>query len=201
MGWQVDPLAREPVQSPTPPFVGAADASHGFGEQVAAIRFPAVHELVPETVYPESHVGWQVDPLASVSVQVPTAPLTMRTLASHAFSLRTQAVGGPSVARVELAYDVNSLHAEWELSWPQFVYLASQAVASLNMFSMSVTCPVFHDPISWLNAVAPSNIFHMSVTCEVFHDPMSWLKAAAFLNMYPMSVTCEVSHAEISALN
>ena len=162
VGWQVDPLAREPVQSPTPPFVGAADASHGLREQVALVSTRSKHDDVPETVYPESHVGWQVDPLASVSVQVPTAPLTMRTLASHAFSLRTQAVGGPSVARVELAYDVNSLHAEWELSWPQFVYLASQAVASLNMFSMSVTCAVFHDPISWLNAVAPSNIFHMS---------------------------------------
>ena len=116
MGVHDEPLAKELVQSPTPPFVGAADASHGLGEQVAAIRFPAVHELVPETVYPESHVGWQVDPLASVSVQVPTAPLTMRTLASHASSLRTQAVGGPLYAAVELAYDVNSLHAEWELA-------------------------------------------------------------------------------------
>ena len=69
MGVHDEPLAKEPVQLPTPPFVGAADASHGLGEQVAAIRFPAVHELVPETVYPESHVGWQVDPLAREQVQ------------------------------------------------------------------------------------------------------------------------------------
>ena len=52
-----EPLAKEPVQSPAPPFVGAADASHGFAEHVAAVRVPAVQELVPETVYPESHVG------------------------------------------------------------------------------------------------------------------------------------------------
>ena len=83
---------------------------------VALVSTRSKHDDVPETVYPASHSGWHEDPLASVSVQVPTAPLTMRTLASHAFSLRTQAVGGPSVASSELAYDVNSLHAEWELS-------------------------------------------------------------------------------------
>ena len=135
VGVQVDPLAREQVHVPTAPLVGAVDASHeGTGVQVALVvstRFK--HDDVPEIAYPQSHVGVQLDPLASVSVQVPAAPLTMRTLASHAFSLRTQAVGGPSVAPSELANDVNSLHAEWELSLPQFVYLASQAVASLNM--------------------------------------------------------------------
>ena len=41
---------------------------------VAAVRVPAVQELVPETVYPESHVGWHVDPLARELVQLPTAP-------------------------------------------------------------------------------------------------------------------------------
>jgi hypothetical protein len=53
-----EPLAKEPVQLPTPPFVGVADASHGFGEQVALVvstRFK--HDDVPETVYPVSHVG------------------------------------------------------------------------------------------------------------------------------------------------
>ena len=48
--WHVDPLARELVQSPTPPFVGATDASQAFGEQVAAVSDPALHELVPDTV-------------------------------------------------------------------------------------------------------------------------------------------------------
>ena len=45
------------VQSPAPPFVGAADASHGFAEHVAAVSIPALHEDVPDTVYPELHVG------------------------------------------------------------------------------------------------------------------------------------------------
>ena len=74
VGWQVDPLASELVQSPAPPFLGAADASQGFAEHVAAVRVPAVQELVPETVYPELHVGWHVDPLAREPVQSPTAP-------------------------------------------------------------------------------------------------------------------------------
>ena len=74
VGWQVDPLASELVQSPAPPFAGAVDASHGFAEHVAAVRVPAVQELVPETVYPELHVGWHVDPLAREPVQSPTAP-------------------------------------------------------------------------------------------------------------------------------
>ena len=57
VGWHVDPLARELVQSPTPPFVGAADASHGFAEHVAAVSVPALQDDVPDTVYPELHVG------------------------------------------------------------------------------------------------------------------------------------------------
>ena len=75
VGWHVDPLARELVQSPAPPFVGAADASHGFAEHVAAVNVPKEHELVPDTVYPELHVGWHVDPLTRALVQSPTAPL------------------------------------------------------------------------------------------------------------------------------
>ena len=48
----------------------------GVGESVhvAAVRVPAVQELVPETVCPELHVGWHVDPLARELVQLPTAP-------------------------------------------------------------------------------------------------------------------------------
>jgi len=57
VGWHVDPLARVFVQSPAPPFVGAADASQGFAEHVAAVTVPALHEDVPDTVYPELHVG------------------------------------------------------------------------------------------------------------------------------------------------
>jgi len=49
----------------------------------AAVRVPAVHELVPETVYPESHVGWHVDPLARELVQSPAPPFVGAADASH----------------------------------------------------------------------------------------------------------------------
>ena len=35
-----------------------------FGEHVAAVKVPALHELVPDTVYPELHVGVHEDPLS-----------------------------------------------------------------------------------------------------------------------------------------
>ena len=79
VGWHVDPLASEFVQSPAPPFVGAADASHGFAEHVAAVNVPKEHELGPDTVYPELHVGWHVDPLARELVQSPTPPSSSPT--------------------------------------------------------------------------------------------------------------------------
>ena len=50
------------------------EAVHEFAEHVAAVSVPEEHELVPDTVYPELHVGWQVDPLAREPVQSPTAP-------------------------------------------------------------------------------------------------------------------------------
>ena len=100
VGWHVDPLARELVQSPTPPFVGAADASHGrLAEHVAAVSVPALHELVPDTVYPESHVGWHVDPLARELVQSPTPPFVGAADASQAFAEHVAAVSVPATAR------------------------------------------------------------------------------------------------------
>ena len=74
VGWHVDPLASELVQSPTPPFVGDVDASHGLAMHVAAVRVPALQDDVPDTVYPELHVGWHVDPLARELVQSPAPP-------------------------------------------------------------------------------------------------------------------------------
>ena len=92
----MEPLARELVQSPTPPFVGAADASHGrFAEHVAAVSVPALHELVPDTVYPESHVGWHVDPLARELVQSPTPPFVGAADASHGLGPHVAAVSVP----------------------------------------------------------------------------------------------------------
>ena len=82
-GWQVDPLASELVQSPAPPFAGAADASHGFAAHVAAVSVPALQDDVPDTVYPELHVGWHVEPLARELVQSPTPPFAGAVEASH----------------------------------------------------------------------------------------------------------------------
>ena len=65
------------------PFVGAADASHGFAEHVAAVSVPALQDDVPDTVYPELHVGWHVDPLARELVQSPAPPFVGAADASH----------------------------------------------------------------------------------------------------------------------
>ena len=64
--------------------MGAADASHGFAEHVAAVSVPALQDDVPDTVYPELHVGWHVDPLAREPVQSPTPPFVGAADASHA---------------------------------------------------------------------------------------------------------------------
>ena len=99
VGWHVDPLARLIVQSPTPPFVGAADASHGrLAEHVAAVSVPRLQEDVPDTVYPESHVGWHVDPLARELVQSPTPPFVGAADASHGLGPHVAAVSVPATA-------------------------------------------------------------------------------------------------------
>ena len=98
VGWHVDPLARELVQSSAPPFVGAVDASQGgFAEHVAAVSVPALQDDVPETVYPELHVGWHVDPLARELVQSPAPPFVGAVDASHGFAEHVAAVRVPAV--------------------------------------------------------------------------------------------------------
>ena len=79
---------------------------------------------------------------------MPAAPLAGGAAASHALSLRTHAAGGPSVENNANVYDVNSLQAVWELEWPQFVYLACQAVALRNMDPMPKTLEVSHEPMA-----------------------------------------------------
>ena len=54
--------------------VESEEAVHEFAEHVAAVSDPALQDVVPDTVYPELHVGWHVDPLANELVQSPTAP-------------------------------------------------------------------------------------------------------------------------------
>ena len=82
MGWHVDPVPMELAQSPKPPLVGAT-TSHGFGEQVAVVSVPALHDDVPDTVYPELQVGVHDEPCARVEVQLFKAPLEMAPDASQ----------------------------------------------------------------------------------------------------------------------
>ena len=70
------------MQSPAPPFVGTSEALQ-FAEHVAAVSIPALHEDVPDTMYPELHVGWHVDPLAIELVQSPAPPFVGAADASH----------------------------------------------------------------------------------------------------------------------
>ena len=108
VGWHVEPLASELVQSPTPPFAGGEEASHGFKEHVAAVSVPAVQELVPETMYPELHVGWHVDPLARTSVQSPTAPFVGAVDASQD-KLNTRTWPASALVKNGLSVNVPSL--------------------------------------------------------------------------------------------
>jgi hypothetical protein len=52
-------------------------------KHVAAVSVPALHEDVPDIVYPEVHDGWHVDPLANELVQPPTPPVVGGAEASH----------------------------------------------------------------------------------------------------------------------
>ena len=85
------------MQSPTPPFAGGVEASQAFAVHVAAVSVPALHELVPDRVYPVVHVGWHVDPLARVLVQSPTLPFAGAVDASHGFGEHVAAVSVPAL--------------------------------------------------------------------------------------------------------
>jgi hypothetical protein len=56
---------------------------HEFAEHVAAVTVPALHVDVPDTVYPELHAGWHVDPLPKELVHVPTPPFVGAVEASQ----------------------------------------------------------------------------------------------------------------------
>ena len=53
---------------------------------VAAVSDPSVHEDSPDTVYPELHVGWHVEPLAMELVHVPELPFVGAVDASQGAS-------------------------------------------------------------------------------------------------------------------
>ena len=67
--------------------VESEEAVHEFAVHVAAVNVPKEHELVPDTVYPELHVGWHVDPLVKELVQSPASPFAGAAEASHGFAV------------------------------------------------------------------------------------------------------------------
>jgi hypothetical protein len=108
IGKHAAPDARLDVQSPLSPFVGATDASHGFGMHVAAVNSPAKQLDGPDTVYPALQVGWHVKPEARAALQLFLFPFPFDGLAvaSHGSGLHVAAV---SVRVVQLV-------------WPDTVY-------------------------------------------------------------------------------
>ena len=87
VGKHVDPGAKVPVQSPTPPSASALLASQLLAWPVAGVGVPVVRKVVPLTVAPVLlHVGWRVDPEAKVPVQSPTpSQLLAGTMLVYAF--------------------------------------------------------------------------------------------------------------------
>ena len=84
VGEQLDPLASELVQPPPPPFVGGADALHGFAEHVAAASVPSSsHTYSPTTVYPSVHVGEHFDPISSDPVHSNCIPVLAVIVHAH----------------------------------------------------------------------------------------------------------------------
>ena len=83
------PLARLAVHGVANPFVGATDASHGLALHTAVlvVSVPAVHVLVPDTVYPLLHVGVHELPLARLAVHGVATPNVGAVDASHALAL------------------------------------------------------------------------------------------------------------------
>ena len=97
VGWHVEPGASSSVQSPTSPFAGALDASHGAASHVAAVNTPRSHVEGPERSYPELQVAKHSAPLASAPVpttHVPSPPLagapgTSQGFGSHVAEVKT----------------------------------------------------------------------------------------------------------------
>mmetsp|Transcript_9469 Transcript_9469/g.35229 ORF Transcript_9469/g.35229 Transcript_9469/m.35229 type:complete len:204 (+) Transcript_9469:988-1599(+) len=133
VGWHVSPESRYSGQSPTPPSDGGVDDAH-CELQIAAAKTPfASHELLPETVKPTSHVSEHSAPRSRKAVQSPTSPFSGATEASQL--IRCHAPGGPALRSVEASYVPVHVPRSNEVSYPQLLYFAFHAVASLNISS------------------------------------------------------------------
>ena len=88
-------------KTPSSPFLFglSGEAVQSLGLHIAvSVRMPALHDLVPESVYPVLQTGVHEDPCARVEVQSFRAPLAMAAAASHGLRLHTAvSVSVPSV--------------------------------------------------------------------------------------------------------
>ena len=84
------PLARLDVHGLASPFAGAVAALHALALHTAVlvVSVPAVHALVPVSVYPLLHVGVHELPLARLAVHGPASPFVGAADASHALPLQ-----------------------------------------------------------------------------------------------------------------
>jgi len=92
VGKQTEPEARLLLQFPRKPFVGAPTEVQFCPTHVAAVKTPAKQDVGPLTVYPLAHVLRQLEPEASVEVQLPMLPVvtggTEQPLAVQPIALR-----------------------------------------------------------------------------------------------------------------
>ena len=62
---------------------GATDSAAALHTAVVVVSVPAVHVLVPASVYPLLHVGVHELPLARLAVHMPAAPFAMAPAERH----------------------------------------------------------------------------------------------------------------------
>ena len=187
-GWQVLPGANEAVQSPTPPLVGAMEASLHLVQVEGVNTAPnAAHEDTPEEVNPSAQRGWQLLPGANEAVQVPTPPLVGGVEASH----------GQFLFAVLLPKSVNALAVPVKDSQapPQSV---PEYGLPVNICAILVTAPVSQPLMSWLNFLDDWNSEDISVTAPVSQPLMSWLNTHEFANILCIVVTLLMSQLEMS---
>ena len=160
VGLQLDPLDSL-EQGDATPLPMAAVASQSLVHTAVLVKSRSMHVVTPTRTYPVWQTGTHVSPLKRVSVQLPGSPFGVYS-ASHALSIRENAVAGPESHSRQLLLECT--------------YRAYQAVAPWNM-SMPPTYPQYL-LIGWSKETAPRNMtrppqLYMSQTW------MGWLNLPA----------------------
>jgi hypothetical protein len=115
---------------------------------VAVVSVPALQDDVPDTVYPELHVGWQVDPLAREFVQSPAPPFVGGAEASHTLGSMEVHMFPPSTTAASL---VPSL----EDAMPRHCFVLPTEASSVQVAPESVEVQMF-PPSTTAASLVPS---------------------------------------------